>query len=76
MLVPCQNQLLSFRCPPTNVARWKPGFVLTAADGMSNSGVAHKVGVSRTTVILWCQRFLRGGPVALTKIALPAGAGE
>ena len=42
---------------------------LLAADGVPNSRIAREVGVSRTTVMLWRQRFPRGGPVALTKIA-------
>ena len=43
--------------------------VLLAADGTSNSAVARQLGVSRPTVILWRQRFLKGGPPALTQIA-------
>ncbi len=42
---------------------------LLAADGLSNSRIAREVGVCRATVILWRQRFLRGGPGALTEIA-------
>ena len=41
---------------------------LLAADGLSNVQVAREAGVSRPTVILWRQRFLRGGPDALTTI--------
>jgi transposase len=43
--------------------------VLLAADGVSNSGIARKVGVNRSTVILWRGRFKQGGPEDLTKIA-------
>lgn len=42
---------------------------LLAADGVTNSRAAREMGVSRTTVILWRQRFSQGGPGALTKIA-------
>ncbi len=41
---------------------------LLAADGLPNVRIAREVGVSRPTVILWRQRFLRGGPDALTTI--------
>ncbi len=43
--------------------------VVLAADGLSNSQIAREVHVSRPTVILWRQRFLQGGPSALTEIA-------
>ena len=43
--------------------------VLLAANGLPNSRIAQEVGVSRPTVILWRQRFLQGGPYALTEIA-------
>ncbi len=43
--------------------------VLLAANGLPNSRIAREVGVSRPTVILWRQRFLQGGPCALTEIA-------
>jgi len=42
---------------------------LLAADGLSNRQIARKVGVSRPTVILWRERFQRGGSAALTEIA-------
>ncbi len=42
---------------------------LLAADGLSNSGIAREVGVSRPTVILWRERFRQRGPEGLTKIA-------
>ena len=41
--------------------------VLLAADGLANRRIAHTVGTSRPTVILWRQRFLTGGPTALTE---------
>ena len=43
--------------------------VLLAASGMSNSQVAREMGAGRPTVIRWRQRFLQGGPGALTEIA-------
>ncbi|MDP3061667.1 MAG: helix-turn-helix domain-containing protein, partial [Chloroflexota bacterium] len=42
---------------------------LLAADGLPNRRIAQEVGVSRSTVLLWRQRFQQGGPAALTKIA-------
>ncbi len=42
---------------------------LCAADGRSNSATARELSVSRPTVILWRQRFLEGGPQALTIVA-------
>ena len=84
MLASCQNQLISSRYLPSNAERWKPGSVprtlpkaspsgpgiaLLAADGVPNSRIAREVGVSRPTVMLWRQRFLQGGPSALTEIA-------
>lgn len=42
---------------------------LLATDGLSNSGIAREMGVNRSTVILWRERFRHGGPESLTKIA-------
>jgi transposase len=42
--------------------------VLLASEGLSNVRIAQEVGISRPTVILWRQRFLQGGPGALTTI--------
>ena len=47
----------------------RANIALLAADGLSNVQVAREAGVSRPTVILWRQRFLQGGPDALTTIA-------
>lgn len=47
--------------------------VLFAADGLSNSAIAEKLGVSRPTVILWRARFAQGGPVALTEVRAGRG---
>jgi len=41
--------------------------VLRAAAGESNSAIARHLGVSRPTVILWRERFAKGGPQALTE---------
>jgi transposase len=41
--------------------------VLLAADGKPNRRIAEELDTSRPTVILWRQRFLKGGPVALTE---------
>ncbi|MBM3493370.1 MAG: helix-turn-helix domain-containing protein, partial [Armatimonadetes bacterium] len=35
---------------------------LLAADGVSNNGIAKRLGVSRPTVILWRDRFSAKGP--------------
>lgn len=43
--------------------------VLQAAQGESNRQIAHRLGISRPTVILWRERFEAGGPKALTEIA-------
>ena len=42
---------------------------LLAGDGLSNVQIAREMGTSRSTVILWRQRFLHGGPDVLTEIA-------
>jgi transposase len=43
--------------------------VLLAASGQPNRRIARALKTSRPTVILWRQRFLDGGPVALTEDA-------
>ena len=43
--------------------------VLLAGDGLANVQIARELGTSRPTVILWRQRFLKGGPDVLTEIA-------
>jgi transposase len=53
--------------PQSIVLRAK--IALLAAEGLSNIRVAQKTGVSRPTVMLWRQRFLQGGPDALSTIA-------
>jgi transposase len=39
--------------------------VLMASSGMANRKIAHELGTSRPTVILWRRRFSSGGPAAL-----------
>ena len=51
---------------PQKVA-FRARIVLLAADGLANRRIARTVGTSRPTVILWRQRFLTGGPTALTE---------
>jgi hypothetical protein len=45
--------------------------VLMASTGMANRRIAQDLNTSRPTVILWRQRFLKGGPAALTEDAVP-----
>jgi transposase len=42
---------------------------LLAAGGLSNRQIAREVGVSRPTVIMWRERFQKGGPEALTEVS-------
>jgi transposase len=43
--------------------------ILMAAEGAANNRIAGELGVSRSTVILWRERFAEGGPRALTETA-------
>ena len=43
--------------------------ILLAAEGAANNRIAGELGVSRSTVILWRDRFAGGGPTALTETA-------
>jgi len=43
--------------------------ILMAADGAANNRIAQELGVSRSTVILWRERFRAGGSGALTETA-------
>ncbi len=43
--------------------------ILLAADGLANNVIAHAVGISRPTVLLWRARFAAGGPQALVEVA-------
>lgn len=47
--------------------------ILLAADGLNNSSVAARLGLSRPTVGKWRQRFLRQGLVGLYDEAKPGG---
>jgi transposase len=42
---------------------------LHAAEGRSNNAIAHHVGASRPTVLLWRKRFAKGGPSGLSEDA-------
>ena len=42
--------------------------ILLAADGLSNVKIAQEANVTRPTVILWRERFMEGGPEAITTI--------
>ena len=54
------------RNTPQKVA-FRARIVLLAAGGQANRRIAHELKTSRPTVILWRERFLEGGPVALTE---------
>ena len=41
--------------------------VLSAIEGLANLTIAKKLGVSRPTVLLWRERFAKGGPEALLR---------
>jgi putative transposase len=47
--------------------------ILLAADGLNNGSVAARLGLSRSTVGKWRQRFLRQGLVGLYDAAKPGG---
>lgn len=47
--------------------------VLLAAEGVSNSEIARRVGVSRPTVLLWRERFLLAGSAGLERDAPRSG---
>jgi transposase len=53
---------------PQSVAL-RSAIVLAAADGLSNNQIAKDLGTTRTTVILWRDRYVAGGASALTEIA-------
>jgi len=42
---------------------------LLAAEGKSNNAIAHLLGVSRPTILLWRKRFLEAGPMGLSEDA-------
>jgi transposase len=45
----------------------RANIILLAAEGLSNSQIALQLGTSRPTVLLWRERFKRGGTNALTE---------
>lgn len=45
--------------------------LLLAAEGLSNTEIADKVGVSRPTVLVWRQRYVDGGIDGLSDLARP-----
>jgi len=47
--------------------------IVAAADGVANLVIAHELGVSRPTVILWRARFAKGGVAALMRDAPRSG---
>lgn len=49
--------------------------VLGAAKGLANNAIAKNLCITRTTVLLWRDRFSRGGPEALLR-DLPRGRGK
>jgi transposase len=51
----------------------RSNIVLRAADGVPNIQIADELGTTRTTVLLWRDRFTKGGPVALGEIARGRG---
>jgi len=59
------------RTMPANVIL-RAKVILAAIEGTSNSMIAASLGISRPTVLLWRDRFVEGGPEALTR-ELPRG---
>ena len=71
LITPDQQRTLSVwvraqNTPQSVAARCR--IILLAAKGVSNNQIAKRLGVSRPTVILWRERFLRAGPSSLTEI--------
>ena len=62
------EQWLRAQRTPQQVAL-RARIILMAAEGAANNRVASELGVSRSTVILWRERFATGGPAALTETA-------
>ena len=60
-----QRWVRSHRTPQRVATRAR--IVLMAADGESNSAIASALGVSRPTVIMWRERFVKRGPQALSE---------
>ena len=51
----------------------RSNIVLMAAEGKPNIQIADELGTTRTTVLLWRDRFSKGGPAALGEIAKGRG---
>lgn len=51
----------------------RSNIVLMAAEGMPNVQIADKLGTTRTTVLLWRDRFISGGSAALCEIGKGRG---
>ena len=51
----------------------RSNIVLMAAEGMPNVQIADKLGTTRTTVLLWRDRFINGGSAALCEIGKGRG---
>src|SRR5580692_5731791 len=43
--------------------------ILLAADGVANNAIAKELRISRPTILLWRERFAKGGPQALMAVA-------
>jgi transposase len=56
------------RPPPQRVVL-RSRICLLAAEGISNNGIAKKLGTSRPTVLLWRERFEKQGPKGLSEDA-------
>ena len=69
---PEQRQILErwIRAPstPQNIAL-RARLILMAGAGAANNRIADGLGISRSTVILWRERFRAGGSGALTETA-------
>ncbi len=62
------EQWLRAQSTPQQVAL-RVRIILMAAEGAANNRIATELGVSRSTAILWRDRFAAGGPRALTETA-------
>ena len=47
----------------------RSAIVLLASEGLPTNAIAKRLGTSRSTVRLWCQRFSAGGPPVLVRDA-------
>ncbi len=72
-----RRQLESWVSSPTAQQRVvrRSRIVLRAAAGVSNNAIAHELGITRTTVLLWRGRFKRTGVDGLTRDR-PRGRGK